>query len=217
MTRIRVLLADDHQLVRSGLRALLEALPDVEVVAETGDGREAVELVAKHRPDVALMDIAMPGLSGLEATARIQASSPSTRVVILSMHSGAEFVAEALHAGASGYLLKSCTPGELALALAAVARGELWLSPGVARPVVQQYRDAGSALRGKQRAGLTPRQRETLQLIAEGKSTKQIAGLLGVSVKTIETHRAQLMDRLEIYDVAGLVRYAIRHGIVHAD
>jgi DNA-binding NarL/FixJ family response regulator len=216
MTRVRVLLADDHQLVRGGLRALLEALPDVEVVGDTGDGREAVELVAQRRPDIVLMDIAMPGLSGLEATARIQTTSPDTRVVIVSMHAGAEFVAEALHAGASGYLLKSCAPGELPLALAAVARGEVWLSPGVSRPVVQEYREA-RALRGKSRAGLTPRQRETLQLIAEGKSTKQIAGILGVSVKTIETHRAQLMDRLEIYDVAGLVRYAIRHGMVQAD
>ena len=216
MTPVRVLLADDHQLVRSGLRALVEALPDVQVVGDTGDAREAVDLARTHRPDIVLMDIAMPGLNGLEATARIQTSSPGTRVVIVSMHSGAEYVAEALHAGASGYLLKSCSPGELALALAAVARGEVWLSPGVSRPVVQKYRDA-RALRGKPPAELTPRQRETLQLIAEGKSTKQIAGMLGVSIKTIETHRAQLMDRLEIYDVAGLVRYAIRHGIVQAD
>jgi DNA-binding NarL/FixJ family response regulator len=216
MTRVRVLLVDDHQLVRSGLRALLEELPEVEVVGDTGDGREAVELVAKSRPDIVLMDIAMPGLNGLEATAQLRKSSPHTRIVILSMHAGAEYVAEALHAGASGYLLKSSAPGELALAIAAVARGEVWLSPGVSRPVVQEYRDS-SAQRGKLRGALTPRQRETLQLIAEGKSTKQIAGILGVSVKTIETHRSQLMDRLEIYDVAGLVRYAIRHGLVQTD
>ena len=216
MTRVRVLLADDHQLVRSGLRALLESLPDVEIVGDTGDGREAVELTATRRPDIVLMDIAMPGLNGLEATAELQKSSPQTRIIILSMHAGAEYVAEAFHAGASGYMLKSCTPGELELAIAAVARGEVWLSPGVSRRVVHGYRDA-SARRGKVRASLTPRQRETLQLIAEGKSTKQIAGILGVSVKTIETHRAQLMDRLEIYDVAGLVRYAIRHGLVQTD
>ena len=215
MTRVRVLLADDHELVRSGLRALVEKLPDVEVVGDTGDGREAVELIGRCRPDVVLMDIAMPGLNGLEATAEIQKTSPRTRVVILSMHAGTEYVAEALHAGASGYLLKSSAPDELGLALAAVARGELWLSPRVSLPVVPD-RHEQRALRGKPRAALTPRQRETLRLIAEGKSTKQIAAILGVSVKTIETHRAHLMDRLEIYDVAGLVRYAIRHGIVQA-
>ena len=216
MARVRVLLADDHQLVRSGLRALLESLPDVEVVGDTGGGREAVELTRKCRPDIVLMDIAMPGLNGLEATAQLRKSSPRTRIVILSMHARAEYVAEALHAGASGYLLKSSAPGELALAIAAVARGEVWLSPGVSRPVVQEYRES-SAQRGKLRGTLTPRQRETLQLIAEGKSTKQIAGILGVSIKTIETHRSQLMDRLEIYDVAGLVRYAISHGFVETD
>jgi len=215
MTRVRVLLADDHELVRSGLRALLERQPDVEVVGDTGDGRTAVDLIGQCKPDIVLMDIAMPGLNGLEATAEIQESSPQTRVVILSMHAGAEYVAEALHAGASGYLLKSSAPSELALALAAVARGEVWLSPSVSRPVVQEHREA-RALRGKPRGGLSPRQRQTLQLIAEGKSTRQIAEILGVSVKTIETHRAQLMDRLEIYDVAGLVRYAIRHGMVEA-
>jgi DNA-binding NarL/FixJ family response regulator len=216
MTRVRVLLADDHQLVRSGLRALLESLPDVEVVGDTGDGREAIDLTTSRQPHIVLMDIAMPGLNGLEATARLRQSSPHTRIIILSMHASANYVAEALQAGASGYLLKNCTPGELSLAIAAVARGEVWLSPSVSRPVVQEYREA-AAQRGKLRAVLTPRQRETLQLIAEGKSTKQIAGILGVSVKTIETHRSQLMDRLEIYDVAGLVRYAIRHGFVQAD
>ena len=216
MARVRVLLADDHQLVRSGLQALLKALPDVDVIGDTGDGREAVELAGKHRPDIVLMDIAMPGLNGLEAAAQIQKSSPHTRVVMVSMHAGAEYVREALHAGASGYLLKNCAPSELALAIEAVARGEVWLSPGVSRPVLQEDREA-RALRGKPRGGLTPRQRETLQLIAEGKSTKQIAGILGVSIKTIETHRALLMDRLDIHDVAGLVRYAIRHGFVHAD
>jgi len=216
MTRVRVLLADDHQLVRSGLRALLESLPDVEVVGDTGDGREAVELTAARQPNIVLMDIAMPGLNGLEATARLRKSSPETRIIILSMHAGADYVAEALHAGARGYLLKNCTPSELSLAIAAVARGEVWLSPSVSRPVVHGYREAGGQ-RGKPLAVLTPRQRETLHLIAEGKSTKQIAGILGVSVKTIETHRSHLMDRLEIYDVAGLVRYAIRHGIVQTD
>jgi DNA-binding NarL/FixJ family response regulator len=216
MPRIRVLLADDHELVRSGLRALLETLPDVEVVGDTGNGRAAIELTGECKPDIVLMDIEMPGLNGLEATARLQKTSPRTRIIILSMHADARYVAEALQAGASGYLLKNSEPKELALALTTVARGKTWLSPTVSREVVRDYLD-GDSYRATPRARLTPRQRETLQLIAEGKSTKRIAALLGVSVKTIETHRAQIMRRLEIHDVAGLVRYAIRHGLVQVD
>lgn len=212
MSALRVLLADDHELVRAGLRALLRELPEVEVVGETGDGREAVELVREHRPDVVLMDISMGGLNGLEATARIAAEAPGTRVVILSMHASDEYVRQALRAGASGYLIKNAATAELALALKAVAAGQVYLSPAVARPVVDDYLGA----RGGDDAlgALTARQREILTLIASGQTTKQIAALLGVSVKTVETHRAQLMERLAIRDVPGLVRFAIRHGLV---
>lgn len=212
MSTLRVLLADDHELVRAGLRALLRELPGVEVVGETGDGREAVERVRVLGPDVVLMDISMGGLNGLEATARIAAEAPGTRVIILSMHASDEYVRQALRAGASGYLIKNAATAELALALKAVAGGQVYLSPAVARPVVDDYlgaRGTGDAL-----AALTARQREILTLIAGGQSTKQIAALLGVSVKTVETHRTQLMDRLAIRDVPGLVRFAIRHGLV---
>lgn len=216
MSRVRIVLADDHHLVRTGMRALLESLPDIEVVGETGDGREAVELVRVQAPNIVLMDIAMPGLNGLDATARVVDEFPHTRVIILSMHADEEYVRQALRAGASGYLLKNAAPEELELAIQAVMRGEIWLSSVISRVVVDNYlaprgEDAGPL------AQLTPRQREILQLIAEGKTTKQIAAALDVSIKTVETHRAQLMERLAIHDIAGLVRCAIRHGLVRID
>jgi DNA-binding NarL/FixJ family response regulator len=216
MNRQRLPLADDLQLVRGGLRALLQTLADVEIVGETGDGREAVALAERLKPTLVLMDIAMPGLNGLDATARIKNVLPQTRVIIVSMHDDEEYVTRALRAGASGYLLKNAAPTELKPTIEAVAVGEVCLSPAISRQLVERH------LHGPQEddsplARLTPRQREILQLIAEGKSTKQIAGLLSISVKTAETHRAQLMERLEIHDVAGLVRYAIRHGLVRAE
>ncbi len=210
---MRVLLADDHHLVRSGIRALLERIPAVEVVAECGDGRQALEAIEKSRPDVALLDITMPGLNGLEVASRVEKVSPRTRILILSMHAGEAYVAQALRAGVAGYLLKDAAAAELRLALEAVSRGETYLSPAISRQVVDGYlraSDAGSDLL----AGLTARQREILQLIAEGRSTRKIAADLRVSVKTVETHRAQLMERLDIHDVAGLVRLAIRAGLV---
>lgn len=213
---MRVLLADDHTLVRAGIRGLIEDLPGVSVVAETGDGRMALELISKHRPDVALLDITMPGLNGLEIAGRVAKRSPSTRVLILSMHAGEEYVAQALHAGVAGYLLKDAAAAELELALQAVARGEVYLSPQISRQLVERYR-ASEAPHTDPLHGLTPRQRETLQLIAEGRSTKEIAALLNLSVKTIETYRSQIMDRLEIRDVPGLVRFAIRCGLVSPD
>lgn len=216
MTRVRILLADDHHLVRTGLRALLQSLPDIEVVGETGDGREAIELVRTRAPNIVLMDIAMPGLNGLDATARVVGEFPQTRVIILSMHASEEYVKQALRAGATGYLLKNAAPEELGLAIQAVTRGETWLSPAISRLVVEEYLGARGDDTGPL-AQLTPRQREILQLITEGKTTKQIAAALAVSVKTVETHRAQLMERLGIHDVAGLVRYAIRHGLVQID
>ena len=211
-----MVLVDDHALVRAGLRALLQKLPGVEVVAEAVDGREALVAIKAFKPDVVLMDISMPGLNGLEAAAVATRDYPESRVLILSAHSSEEYVGQALRAGASGYLLKDAATVELELAIMAVARGETYLSPAVSKHVISNYvrRVGGEA--GSLEL-LTPRQRETLQLVAEGKSTKEIARILHVSVKTIETHRAQLMDRLDIHDVAGLVRFALRVGLVKND
>lgn len=215
-TMIRVVLVEDHALVRAGIRSLLEKLPDLEVVAEAGDGRTALGLVAQHQPDVVLMDIKMAGLNGLEATARIMRDQPGVRVVILSMYANEEYVIQALRAGASGYLLKDAGTAELEVAIRAAARGETYLSPAISRRMIQDYLQIvggeGGALEQ-----LTPRQREVLQLVAEGHSVKEIAQILRISAKTVETHRAQLMERLDIYDVAGLVRYAIRVGLVASD
>ncbi len=216
MRPIRVLLADDHTLVRAGLRSLLQDVEGVEVVAEAADGREALELIARHRPDVVLMDIAMPGMNGLEATLRAAREHPGVRVVILSTHAVEEYVLQALRAGAAGYLLKNADTAELALALKSVHRGETYLSPPVSKHVVADYvRRVGAAPGPLER--LTPRQREVLQLVAEGNTTKEIASKLGISVKTVETHRAQLMQQLDIHDVAGLVRCAIRLGLIEPE
>lgn len=212
----RVLLADDHTLVRAGIRSLLESIDGVEVVAESGDGREALELLAKHRPDVALLDISMPGLNGLEVAKRIERESPKTKVIILSMHADPSYVNQALRAGVSGYLLKGAAVSELPLALRAVMGGETYLTPKVSKQVVDSLLREGDDEPGPLE-GLTKRQCEILQLIAEGRSTKEIAGVLEVSVKTVETHRARLMERLDIRDVPGLVRFAIRAGLVSAD
>jgi len=213
MTPIRVVLADDHALVRAGIRSLLAAVPGVEVVAEARDGHEVVRLVDALHPRLVLMDIAMPGLNGLEATARIVKSHPRTAVVILSMHAAEEYALQALRAGAAGYLLKDAGLSELELAISAVARGETYLSPAMSKHLITDFRrrvaDQPDPLER-----LTSRQREVLQLIAEGRTTKDIAAKLNLSVKTIETHRAQLMDRLGIRDVPGLVRFAIRVGLI---
>ena len=185
----------------------------VEVVAESEDGREALELIGKHRPDVALLDIGMPGLSGLEVAKRAQTESPRTRVLILSMHADASYVTQALRAGVAGYLVKGAAVAELPLAIKSVMNGETYLTPKISRSVVERFLDDG-AQSADPLAGLTSRQREILQLIAEGRTTKEIAGILDVSVKTVETHRARLMERLDIHDVPGLVRFAIRAGLV---
>ena len=213
---MRVLLADDHTLVRAGIRSLLEAMPGVEVVAESGDGREALDLIAKHRPDVALLDIGMPGLSGLEVAKRASDESPRTKIVILSMHADATYVTQALRAGVAGYLLKGAAVSELPLAFQAVMRGETYLTPKISKHVVEALlRDTEEESTPLQ--SLTERQREILQLIAEGHSTKEIAGILEVSTKTVETHRIRLMERLDIHDVPGLVRFAIRAGLVSTE
>lgn len=213
MKSTRILLADDHALVRAGIRALLEKLPGVVVVGEAGDGREALALLPQLQPDVLLTDIAMQGLGGLALAAQVVRDQPAVKVLILSMHANEEYVVQALSSGVSGYLLKDAVAMELSLALAALARGETYLSPAISRRVLDAYlaRTTGTAAPAD---ALTPRQRETLRLIAEGKNTKQIADELGVSVKTVETHRAELMRRLDIHEVAGLVKYALRTGIV---
>jgi len=216
MNRIRLLLADDHTLVRGGIRALLEAAGGIEVVAETGDGREALELLIQFRPNVALLDIGMPGLNGLEVARRAAEQSPRTRVIVLSMHADATHVRQALKAGVAGYLLKGAAVAELPLAIAAVMRGETYLTPRISREVVEGYLREGSS-EAEPLEALTDRQREILQLIAEGKSTKEIAQALDLSVKTVETHRMRIMERLGIRDVAGLVRFAIRAGLVSSE
>jgi len=213
MKPMRVLLADDHRLVRAGFHSMLCSLGNVEIVAETGDGREALELIRKHRPDVALLDITMPSLTGLEVASRVAEELGAVRVIILSMHTSEDYIARAIRAGVSGYLLKTADPVELELALRAAANSEMYLSPAVSKQLVEDYmRRIGP--RGGLEEQLTTRQREILQLIAEGKTTKDIAVELDLSVKTVETHRKDLMDRLGIHDVAGLVRFAIRAGII---
>jgi len=213
MKLTRVILADDHALVRAGIRSLLEKMEGVEVVAEAGDGREALELVKTLRPNIVLMDIAMPGLNGLEALAHSTKDFPSVKVIILSMHANEEYVLQALRADAAGFLLKQAATAELELALRAVARGETYLSPQISKRVIEKYveRMGNKASPLEQ---LTSRQREILQLVAEGKSTKEMAALLNVTVKTVEAHRAQLMNKLDIHEIAGLVRYAMRVGLV---
>ena len=209
----RVLLADDHALVRVGIRSLLSTIAGFDVVAEAGTGHEALELADRLRPHVVLMDIAMPGINGLDATARLVERHPEVRVIILSMHASEEYALQALRAGAAGYLLKDADLLELERAIVAVARGETYLSPAISKHVIADYKRR-VAEQPEPIDRLTPRQREVLRLIAEGLSTKEIAFKLGLSVKTVETHRAQLMERLEIRDVAGLVRFAIRSGLV---
>lgn len=213
MNPIRLLLAEDHTIVRAGIRALLQNLEGLEVVGEAGDGREALRMVETHHPDIVLMDIGMAGLNGLEATARISKEYPHVRVIILSMYASEEYVLQALRAGAVGYLLKDAGITELELAIRSVARDETYLSPAVSKHVVADYvRRVGGEPSSLER--LTRRQREILQLIAEGHSTQEIAQMLSISVKTVETHRSQLMERLDIHDVASLVRYAIRMGLI---
>jgi DNA-binding NarL/FixJ family response regulator len=211
---IRVILADDHMLVRAGIRALLEKLPGVDVVGEAGDGREVLKLVKLHRPDVVLMDISMPGLNGLEAAVRMAKEFPDVRVIILSMHQNEEYVWRALKAGAAGYLLKKAATAELATALQRVALGEFYLSQEISTQLPNSFPLDGIANRKSPFEQLTGRQREILQLIAEGQNTKGIAELLKVSPKTVEYHRIKLMDCLNVHDVPGLVRFALRVGLI---
>jgi DNA-binding NarL/FixJ family response regulator len=216
MNVTRLLLADDHALVRAGIRALIEKIPNVEVVGEASTGREALELVKSTLPNLVLMDIAMAELGGLEALPRITKDFPSVRVIILSAHANEEYVIRALRSGAAGYMLKDAATAELQLAIDSVAQDKIYLSPSISRTVIDSYLErVGAPLSPLEQ--LTPRQREILQLLAEGKNTKEVASSLDISVKTVESHRLQLMERLNIHDVPGLVRYAVRSGLVSAE
>ena len=212
--QIRILLVDDEELVRSGVRALLDEHADLHVVAEASDGQEAVRRALETKPDVVVMNVLMPGMNGIEATRRISHELPGVGVLCLSSHSDAKLIHEAICAGASGYVLKGCAFDELQLAIRAVARGQSYLSPAVASHVLHEYRDGNTNAHGSARpVPLTPREREVLQLIAEGEPTVEIARRLQVSVKTVGTHREHIMHKLGIYSVAGLTKYAVREGL----
>jgi DNA-binding NarL/FixJ family response regulator len=214
--RIRVMLADDHALFRAAVRALLQTVPGIEIVGEAADGREALRLIAAGHPDVVVMDILMPNLNGLDAAARIARAFPSTRVVMLSMRPDEDSVLRTLRAGAVGYVVKTDNPSELELAIRAAARGERFLSSAVAGYVAADCLNRVARERTSLER-LTPRQREVLQLVAEGHTTKEIAKQLGISAKTAEAYRGELMSALDIHDTASLTRYAIREGLVSLD
>jgi len=212
----RILLADDHALVRSGIRSLLNAMPGIEVVGEADDGNAAIEMVATYLPQVVVMDIAMKGMNGLEAVRRLHVDYPDIKFLMLSMYGSEEYVMQALNAGANGYLFKDSAAYELEKAIAELIQGRQYLDSHISLDALDLYMKK-VAQHGTPFEVLTPRQREILQLIAEGNNTKEIAYRLNVSAKTIETHRAQLMERLDIRDIPGLVRYAIRTGLTTSD
>ena len=215
MDVVRVLLAEDHHLVRQGLRALLEREPGIEIVGEAADGLEALRLIKDVRPDIVVMDITMPGLNGLEVLRRVRQRLPEVRVLMLSVHEGGEYILRALQAGASGYLLKRSLSAELLLAIRAAQCGEVFLSPAVSRTIVTRFLQGISPEESRTPYDrLTPREREVFQLIAEGHTNQAIAHRLGISVRTVETHRANLMDKLDIHDVASLTRLAVQMGLV---
>ena len=207
---IRVLLADDHVLVREGLRALLAKEADIQVIAEAGDGREAIRSAGETRPDVVAMDLSMPLLNGLEAARQMAAWDRPPRVILLTVHAEDRYVLEAIRAGVRGYVLKKQASADLVRAIREVSGGGVYLSPGISAAVVEAVRSSQPPTEEP----LTAREREVLQLVAEGKTTKEIAVLLGISVKTADAHRTRLMQKLDIHDIAGLTRYAIRQGII---
>ena len=215
MKPIRVLIADDHALVRAGIRALVEKLKGVTVVGEAGKGSEAIELVAQHQPNLILLDITMPDRSGFDVLGHVAKTYPTIRIIVLTVHEAGEYAIRALREGATGFLPKSAASTELEQAIYTVMKGDVYISPETSRKTLIEYGKGVS--KRDLLATLSPRQREVLQLIAEGRTTKQIAQLLDISVKTVETHRAQLMERLNIHDVAGLVRYAIIVGLIEVE
>jgi two-component system, NarL family, response regulator NreC len=210
MKRIRILLVDDHALVRQGFKMILVAQADMEIVGEAGNGREAIQLAEELRPDIVVMDVAMPELNGIEATRRLLASLPHTRVIALSMHKDSVYVREILRAGARGYLLKDSPAGDLVSAVRSVASGESYLSPGVSNAVLDDYRRHVTNPIDL----LTTREREVLQMIAEGKTNKEIAGVLNLSVYTVDAHRGRIMEKLNLHSINELVRFAVRNGLI---
>ena len=210
---MKILLADDHKILREGLRILLENQPDMKVVGEAENGRTAVRLAKKLRPDIVIMDVTMSDLNGIEATLQIIAQAPGVKVLALSMHSDRRFAARMLGAGASGYLLKDCAFEELSLAILTVAKNHTYLSPAVADLIIKDYKDYLKVTQSGGAMALSPREREILQAFAEGKTTSQIADLLHISVKTVETHRKKIMDKLNLHSIAELTKFAIREGI----
>lgn len=219
MKTIRVVVADDHTLVRAGICALLREIPGVDVVGEAGDGHEALKLARHLRPDVVLLDIAMAGLNGLEVARLVTKEMTGIYVIILSMYANEEYVIQALSFGAAGYVLKDAELAELELALRSAVKGECYLSPAISKRVILSYLGRVNTARAEGDDGtsfetLTPRQREIVQLVAEGQTTKEIAKTLGLSAKTVDAHRTQAMERIGVHDVAGLVRYAIKSGII---
>jgi DNA-binding NarL/FixJ family response regulator len=214
---IRILLADDHPIVRAGVRAELEKIPGAEVVADAADGRQALELVAAHKPDLLFIDISMPNLNGLETAIRVTRDFPGTKVIILSRHKNEEYVWQALKAGAAGYLVKSAVIGEIAEAARRVHAGEIYLSRDISDRFLKKFPLHQIAHKKSPLDQLTERQREILQLIAEGQTTIGIGLMLNISPKTVEYHRAQLMDRLKIHDIPGLVRFALRTGLISTE
>lgn len=210
---MKVLLADDHKIVRDGLRNLLEKQQDITVAGEAEDGREALQLARKLSPDVVIMDIAMPDLNGIEATRQILSEIQNVKIVALSMHSDKRYVSEMLKAGASAYLLKDCAFEELITAIRTIMKGKIYLSPGIAGVVIEDYIRKGSKTDSSVFSLLSDREREVLQLMAEGRTTKEIAEHLYVSVKTVETHRTNIMTKLDIHSIAELTKYAIREGL----
>jgi two-component system, NarL family, response regulator NreC len=206
---IRIVLADDHVLVRQGLKALLER-EGFQVVAEASDGQEALRHVELLQPDIAVMDISMPILNGLNAAREMSRSFPKTKIILLTQHDEGQYISEAMDAGVKGYVLKNQVASDLLQAIRQVSRGQVYLSPGVSRGVMEAYQSKSE----KSKHSLTLRERQVLQLIAEGKSTKDVASLLGISVKTAESHRTRLMNKLDIHETASLVRYAVRQGMV---
>lgn len=213
MKKIKVILADDHTIIREGLAAIIQKNPDIKVVAQAGDGRTVVQLTKQLMPDVVVMDITMPGLNGIESTRQITSECNNVKIIALSVHSSKQFVIEMLRAGASGYLLKDCVSDDLAYAIRSVAAGQNYLSPQIAQIVIKNYINDLETLRTSVFSILTHREREVLQLMAEGKSTKQIASMLNLSIKTIETHRQHITNKLNITNVAELTKYAIREGL----
>lgn len=215
MARLRILLADDHTVVRQGLRKVLEERPEWEVVAEAGDGREAVRQAELHKPDVAILDVAMPLLNGIEATRQINRRAPTTRILVLSMHADEAYVTQILQAGATGYLLKDSADVDLIQAVSAVSQGKSFFSPAIARVMLDDYvRQRGDKGAVDRYESLSEREREIFQLVAEAKTNKEIAALLNVSPSTVETHRAHIMEKLDLHSAAEIVLYAVRRGVI---